>query len=88
MSVDAKALQLVDRVECVAWKDGAGAVYAVPSSTDPDDFHVVVDLGRLGLGRGFRFDGPAGARRQACAHGTAALRRRQRARRKPAETGR
>jgi hypothetical protein len=78
MSVDAKAHQLADKVECVAWKDGAGAVYAVPSQTDPDDFHVVVDLGRLGLGRGLRCDCPAGARRQACSHGTAVLLRRQR----------
>jgi hypothetical protein len=88
MSVDAKALRLVDGVECVAWKDGAGAVYAVPSSTDPDDFHVVVDLGRLGLGRGLRCDCPAGARRQACAHGTAVLLRRQRAQQRREEPGR
>jgi hypothetical protein len=88
MSVDAKALRLVDGVECVAWKDGAGAVYAVPSSTDPDDFHIVVDLGRLGLGRGLRCDCPAGARRQACAHGTAVLLRRQRAQQRREEPGR
>jgi hypothetical protein len=88
MSVDAKALQLVDGVECVAWKDGAGVVYAVPSLTDPDDFHVVVDLGRLGLGRGLRCDCPAGARRQACAHGTAVLLRRQRAQQRREESGR
>jgi hypothetical protein len=83
MSVDAKALQLVEGVECVAWKDGAGAVYAVPSLTDPDDFHVVVDLGRLGVGRGLRCDCPAGAHRQACSHGAAVLLRRQQALRKP-----
>jgi hypothetical protein len=82
--VDAKAVRLVERVECVAWKESAdgrraGAVYAVPSLTDPDDFHVVVDLGRLGLGKGLRCDCPAGARRQACSHGTAVLLRRQRA---------
>jgi hypothetical protein len=88
MSVDAKALALVDGVECVAWKDGAGAVYAVPSSSDPDDFHVVVDLGRLGVGRGLRCDCPAGARRQACAHGTAVLLRRQRAQQRREEPGR
>ena len=52
MSVDAKAVRLVERVECVAWKDGAGAVYAVPSLTDPDDFHVVVDLGGSAWARG------------------------------------
>jgi uncharacterized Zn finger protein len=78
MSVDAKAVQLVDRVECVAWKDGAGAVYAVPSLTT-DDFYVVTDLTRLGIGQGLRCDCPAGDRRQACAHGTAVLLRRQRA---------
>jgi hypothetical protein len=78
MSVDAKAVQLVDRVECVAWKDGAGAVYAVPSLTT-DDFYVVTDLARLGIGQGLRCDCPAGDRRQACAHGTAVLLRRQRA---------
>jgi hypothetical protein len=83
MSVDAKALQLVDGVECVAWKGGAGAVYAVPSSTDPDDFHIVVDLSRLGLGRGLRCDCPAGDRRQACAHGTAVLLRRKMAQQRP-----
>jgi hypothetical protein len=88
MSVDAKALQLVDGVECVAWKDGAGAVYAVPSLTDPDDFHVVVDLSRLGLGKGLRCDCPAGERRQACSHGAAVLLRRQRALQRPAGTGR
>jgi hypothetical protein len=88
MSVDAKALQLVEGVECVAWEDGAGAVYAVPSLTDPDDFHVVVDLGRLGLGRGLRCDCPTGARRQTCSHGAAVLLRRQRALRKPAAAGR
>jgi hypothetical protein len=88
MSVDAKALRLVEGVECVAWKDGAGAVYAVPSLTDPDDFHVVVDLGRLGLGRGLRCDCAAGERRQACSHGAAVLLRRQRALPKPAEAGR
>jgi hypothetical protein len=78
VSVDAKAVQLVDRVECVAWKDGAGTVYAVPSLTDPEDIHVVMDLGRLGLGRGLWCDCPAGSRRQACSHGTAVLLRRQR----------
>jgi hypothetical protein len=88
MSVDAKALQLVEGVECVAWKDGAGAVYAVPSLTDPDDFHVVVDLSRLGLGKGLCCDCPAGERRQTCSHGAAVLLRRQRAPRKPAGTGR
>jgi hypothetical protein len=79
MSVDAKAFRLADKVECVAWKDGAGAVYAVPSLTDPDAFHVVVDLGRLGLGKGLQCDCLAGARRQACSHGTAVLLRRQQA---------
>jgi hypothetical protein len=93
MSVDAKALRLVDGVECVAWKDGAGAVYAVPSAADPDDFHVVVDLGRLGLGWGPAqrwgpCDCAAGARRQACSHGTAVLRRRQRAQQRREESGR
>ena len=88
MSVDAKALQLVDGVECVAWKAGAGAVYAVPSLSGPGDFHLVVDLGRLGLGEGLRCDCPAGARRQTCAHGTAVLlARQQRARPRPAGRG-
>ena len=88
MSVDAKALQLVDGVECVAWKTGAGAVYAVPSLSDPMDFHLVVDLGRLGLGEGLRCDCPAGARRQTCAHGTAVLLARQRrAQPQPPEPG-
>jgi hypothetical protein len=79
MGVDEKAFRLADKVECVAWKDGAGAVYAVPSLTDPDDLHVVVDLGRLGLGKGLQCDCVAGARRQACSHGTAVLLRRQQA---------
>jgi hypothetical protein len=80
MRVDAKAVPLVGRVEAVAWKEaGAGAVYAVPSLTDPEDFHVVVDSGRLGLGEGLRCDCPAGARHQVCSHGTAVLLRRQRA---------
>jgi hypothetical protein len=78
VSVDAKALQLVDGVECVAWKDGVGAVYAVPSATDPLDFHIVVDLERLGVGRGLRCDCPAGSHRQVCSHGTAVVLRRQR----------
>jgi hypothetical protein len=86
MSVDAKAVRLVERVECVAWRDGAGAVYAVPTLTDPGDFHVVVDLGRLGLGKGLRCDCPAGARRQACSHGTAVLLRRQQAPQRRART--
>jgi hypothetical protein len=88
MSVDAKALRLVDGVECVAWKDGAGAVYAVRALSDPDDFHVVVDLARLGLGRGLRCDCPAGTRHQVCSHGTAVLLRRQRARQRREELGR
>ena len=79
MGVDAKAFRLADRVECVAWKADAGAVYAVPSLTDPEDFHLVVDAGRLGLGEGLRCDCPAGARRHACSHGTAVLLRRQQA---------
>jgi hypothetical protein len=88
MSVDAKALQLVDGVECVAWKAGAGAVYAVPSLSDPMDFHLVVDLGRLGLGEGLRCDCVAGVRRQTCAHGTAVLLARQRrAPQRPPERG-
>ena len=78
MSVDAKALQLVDKVECVAWKAGAGVVYAVPSLTT-DDFHVVTDLTRLGLGQGLRCDCPAGLHNQACSHRTAVVLRRQRA---------
>jgi len=78
MSVDGKALQLVDGVECVGWKDGAGAVYAVPSATDPMDFHIVVDLERLGVGRGLRCDCQAGAHRHVCSHGTAVLLARQR----------
>jgi hypothetical protein len=80
MSVDAKAAQLADRVEPVAWKDGAGVVYAVPSLTDPDDFHVVTDLTRLGLGQGLRCDCVAGVHRQACSHRTAVVLRRQRER--------
>jgi hypothetical protein len=78
VSVDAKALQLVDGVECVAWKDGAGAVYAVPSGTDPADFYVVTDLGRLGIGQGLRCDCVAGVHHQACSHRTAVVLRRQR----------
>jgi hypothetical protein len=80
--VDAKALGLVDRVECVAWKDGAGAVYAVPSLTEPDDFHVIVDLTRLGLGRGLRCDCLAGQHHRACSHRTAVVLRRQREQRR------
>jgi hypothetical protein len=88
VSVDAKALQLVAGVECVAWKAGAGAVYAVPSLSDPLDFHLVVDLGRLGLGEGLRCDYVAGVRRQTCAHGTAVLLARQRrARQRPPARG-
>ena len=68
----------MDRVECVAWKDGAGAVYAVPSLSDPADFHVVTDLTRLGLGQGLRCDCVAGVHRQVCAHSTAVAVRRQR----------
>ena len=78
MSVDAKAVQLVDRVECVAWRDGAGAVYAVPSLTDPGDLHVVADLTRLGLGQGLRCDCMAGVHNRACSHRTAVVLRRQR----------
>jgi hypothetical protein len=76
--VDAKALQLVAGVECVAGKAGAGAVYAVPSLSDPGGFHLVVDLGRLGPGEGLRCDCVAGARWQTCGHGTAVLLARQR----------
>ena len=86
MRVDAKAVRLVERVACVAWRDGVGAVYAVPSLTDPADVHVVIDLGRLGPGNGLRCDCPAGARRQACSHGTAVLLRRQRAPQRRART--
>jgi hypothetical protein len=82
MSVDAKALALVDGVECVAWKDGAGAVYAVPSLTT-GDFYVVIDLTRLGIGQGLRCDCPAGDHRRACAHGTAVLLRRKMAQHRP-----
>ena len=78
MSVDAKAYQLADKVECVAWKDGAGAVYAVPSLTDPADFHVVTDLTRLGLGQGLRCDCPAGAHLRVCSHSVAVGMRRER----------
>jgi hypothetical protein len=78
MSVDAKAVQLAERVEPVAWRDGAGVVYAVPSLTDPGDFHAVTDLTRLGLGQGLRCDGTAGRHHQACSHRTAVVRRRQR----------
>ena len=83
MSVDSKAFQLADKVECVAWKDGAGAVYAVPSLSDPADFYVVTDLERLGLGQGLRCDCVAGAHNQACSHRTAVvLAREQRAQRR------
>ena len=75
MSVEAKALQLPDRVERVA-----EAVYAVPSLTDPGDFHVVTDLAWLGLGRGLRCDCVAGVHNQACSHRTAVVLRRQRER--------
>ena len=78
MSVDAKAVQLVDKVECVAWKDGPGAVYAVPSQTDPADFHVVTDLTRLGLGQGLRCDCQAGAHLRVCSHSVAVGIRRER----------
>jgi hypothetical protein len=77
MTVDAKAHQLADRVEVVAWKDGAGVVYAVPSLTT-DDFYVVTDLGRLGIGQGLRCECPAGAHHQACSHRTTVVLRRQR----------
>jgi uncharacterized Zn finger protein len=77
MTVDAKAHQLAGRVEVVAWKDGAGAVYAVPSLTT-DDFYLVTDLTRLGLGQGLRCDCPAGVHNQACSHRTAVVLRRQR----------
>jgi hypothetical protein len=79
MSVDAKALQLVDRVEAVAWKDGASVVYGVPSRSEPGELHVVVDLGRLGIGQCLRCDCAAGVHNQACAHRTAVVLRRQRA---------
>jgi hypothetical protein len=83
MGVDEKAFRLADKVECVAWKDGAGAVYAVPSTTDPLDFHIVIDLERLGLGKGLRCDCVAGVHRQVCAHTTAVvLAREQRAARR------
>jgi hypothetical protein len=78
MSVDAKALLLVDGVQCVAWKDGVGAVYAVPSLTDPADFHVVTDLTRLGIGQGLRCDCPAGAHLRVCSHSVAVGMRRER----------
>ncbi len=78
MSVDAKALQLVDRVECVAWKAGAGVVYAAPSLSDPGDFYVVTDLTWLGLGQGLRCDCVAGVHNQPCSHRTAVVLRRQR----------
>jgi uncharacterized Zn finger protein len=77
MTVDAKAHQLAERVEVVAWKDGAGVVYAVPSLTT-DDFYVVSDLTRLGIGHGLKCDCPAGAHNQACSHRTAVVLRRQR----------
>jgi hypothetical protein len=87
MGVDAKAFRLVDGVECVAWKDGAGAVYAVPSLTNPADFHVVTDLTRLGLGQGLRCDCPAGAHLRVCSHSVAVGMRRERmaARRREAQ---
>jgi hypothetical protein len=77
MSVEAKAHQLADTVEAVAWKDGAGVVYVVPSLTT-DGFYVVTDLGRLGLGQGLRCDCPAGLHDQPCSHRTAVVLRRQR----------
>jgi uncharacterized Zn finger protein len=77
MSVDAKAHQLAEKVEVVAWKEGAGVVYAVPSLTT-DDFYVVTDLTRLGVGNGLKCDCPAGAHNQACGHRTAVVLRRQR----------
>jgi hypothetical protein len=73
MSVDAKALQLADRIEKVA-----DAVYAVPSLSGPGDFHLVTDLTRLGLGQGLRCDCVAGQHNQACSHRTAVVLRRQR----------
>lgn len=76
MTVDGKAHALADKVEVVAWKDGAGAVYAVPSLTTAD-FYVVVDLTRLGIGQGLRCDCPAGAHGRVCAHSTAVAVRRQ-----------
>ena len=84
MTVDGKAHQLAQKVEVVAWKDGAGAVYAVPSLTT-DDFYVVTDLGRLGLGQGLRCTCPAGEHGKVCAHSTAVAVRRQleAARRRP-----
>ena len=77
MTVDAKAHRLVDSVEVVAWKAGAGVVYAVPSLTT-DDFYVVTDLTRLGIGHGLTCDCLAGAHNQACGHRTAVVLRRQR----------
>jgi uncharacterized Zn finger protein len=77
MSVDAKAHRLAARVEVVAWKGGAGVVYAVPSLTT-DDFYVVTDLTRLGVGQGLRCECPAGTHHQACSHRTAVILRRQR----------
>jgi hypothetical protein len=88
MGVDEKAFRLADKVECVAWEDGAGVVYAVPSLSDPEDFYVVTDLGRLGLGQGLRCDCPAGAHNQACSHRTAVvLARQQRAARREGVSG-
>jgi hypothetical protein len=83
MGVDEKAFRLADKVECVAWKDGAGVVYAVPSLSDPEDFYVVTDLERLGLGQGLRCECVAGVHRQVCAHTAAVvLARQQRAARR------
>jgi hypothetical protein len=87
VSVDAKAFRLADGVECVAWRDGAGVVYAVPSLTEPGDFHLVTDLTRLGLGQGLRCDCVAGVHRQACSHRTAVALRRQRERERTRQGG-
>lgn len=78
MSVDAKAVPLANRVEPVAWRDGAGVVYVVPSLSEPGDFHIVADVPRLGVGPGLRCDCAAGLHRQACSHRTAVVLRRQR----------
>jgi len=70
VTVESKAHQLADRVECVAWRDGVGLVYAVPSLT-ADGFYVVVDVSRLGIGRGLKCDCEAGSHGKVCAHATA-----------------
>jgi hypothetical protein len=82
-TVEEKGGALAAQVEQVA-----PAVYWVPSQSEPDGFHLVTDLERLGAGTGLACDCAAARHHRACAHRAAVLARRQREGLNPTAPGR